>query len=69
MTTIHVSPDSIPDLFTDQVGVCLACGEMADPVPNEALGRLCDACGKPCLVGMKLAVECGAVQVDMERAA
>jgi hypothetical protein len=66
---IRVDAQTVHDLFTDQLGVCLACGEMSDPVPNDALGKLCDTCGKPCLVGMTLAVECGAVRVDMERAA
>ena len=56
-------------LFRDQVGICISCGSMTHPVPNEAIGKPCDACGLATVVGMDLACELGAVRVSGEMAA
>lgn len=56
-------------LVQDSVGICIGCGSMTDPVPNSAVGLKCEVCGKTLLVGMNLALELGAFQVDIEGAA
>jgi hypothetical protein len=69
MNSIFVDAATVRELICDRVGVCLRCGSMDDPVTNDAVGRICDACGHPCLVGMDSALEVGAVKVSLENAA
>ncbi len=69
MDTIIVGAADILGLFNDRVGVCLSCGTLADPVPNEAMSLRCEACGQPCMAGMNYALETGAFRVDSEFAA
>jgi hypothetical protein len=69
VNAINVGATAIKGLFDDQVGVCLNCGTLADPVPNQAKGQRCEACGRPCLVGIAYALEIGAIRVNAEFAA
>ena len=66
---IVVTANQVVAMFNDQVGVCLRCGGLHNPIPNEAVCKPCEGCGFDTVVGMKMAVEVGAVHVDMERAA
>jgi len=61
---------TVQDLCNDQIGVCLTCGSLSSHrVPNDAKGKPCEVCAEPTLVGMDLALEVGAVRVEMRSAA
>ena len=66
MNAIVVEAGDILGLFDDRVGVCLNCGTLTDPVPNEAICLRCEACGQACMAGMNYALETGAFRVDSE---
>ena len=64
MNAIVVEAADVLGLFDDQVGVCLNCGTLSDPVPNEATSLHCEACGEPCMAGMNHALRTGAFRID-----
>jgi hypothetical protein len=46
-SSIIVRSAEILGLFDDRAGVCLNCGTLADPVPNEAMSLRCESTRQP----------------------
>ncbi len=63
--TVTLTMEELRDLYDEQQGMCVACGDTVDGVEPDARGRRCGHCGSPSVYGAEELPFLPAVQVEL----